>query len=74
MAQPPEQIDPDSLRETIDVLAIQRLHAAYADAVTCRDWPRLAELFVDEATVVVDTVTSPARQFVGGREIASFIA
>ncbi len=39
----------DALKETLDWVAIRRLHARYADAVNRRAWSELEELFLPEA-------------------------
>jgi hypothetical protein len=41
--------------ETADYVAIRRLQNAYADVVTRRAWPELAELFLADAPVEIDT-------------------
>jgi hypothetical protein len=61
-------------RETLDYAAICRLQAAYADAVTRRAWSDLGELFLPDAPVTVDTVTSTPFEFVGAAGIGGFIA
>lgn len=61
-------------RETLDYVAICRLQAAYADAVSRRAWSELEELFMPEAPVQVDTVTSAPVEFVGAGGIGDFIA
>jgi hypothetical protein len=61
-------------QQTLDYVAICRLQAAYADAVTRRAWSDLEELFVPRAPVTVDTVTSPAFELVGATGIGGFIA
>ena len=61
-------------RETVDHVAITRLLAAYADVVTRRAWTELVDLFVEDAPIRVDTVTAPARELVGPRELGAFIA
>jgi hypothetical protein len=65
----------DSLaQETIDYIAIRRLQAAYADAVTRRAWDELDDLFLPTATVTVDTVTSEPIRLTGGGAVGDFIA
>jgi len=61
-------------QELLDYVAICRLQAAYADAVTRRAWSDLHALFIHDATVTVDTVTSEPLEFVGGGGIGGFIA
>jgi hypothetical protein len=61
-------------RETLDYAAICRLQAAYADAVTRRAWSDLDALFLPDAPITVDTVTSPPFEHVGAAGIGGFIA
>jgi hypothetical protein len=57
-----------------DVVAVQRLQAAYADVVSRRAWPELERLFLSDITVEVDTVSSPARSFTGPAEFVEFVS
>jgi SnoaL-like protein len=59
--------------ETADYVAIQRLQNAYADVVTRRDWPELAELFRPDAEVQVDTRRGEPLRFVGPDALGDFI-
>lgn len=61
-------------RETIDVIAISRVQAAYADVVTRRAWPELRDLFRPDAPVEVDTVTAAPVELTGPDGIGSFIS
>ncbi len=61
-------------RDDLDHLAICRLHAAYADAVTRRAWSDLDDLFVGDAVIRVDTVTNAPMELVGAAGIGGFIA
>jgi SnoaL-like domain len=61
-------------QETIDYVAICRLGAAYADAVTRRAWAELEELFIPSARVTVDTVTSTPIELDGPTGVGDFIA
>jgi len=61
-------------QELLDYVAICRLQAAYADAVTRRAWPDLDALFLPDAPVTVDTVTSEPFEFAGANGIGGFIA
>jgi SnoaL-like domain len=58
----------------LDYVAICRLQAAYSDAVTLRAWSDLGPLFLPEATITVDTVTSDPYEFVGADGIGGFIS
>jgi hypothetical protein len=60
--------------ETDDVVALWRLQSRYADVITRRAWPELTELFLPDTTVHVDTVTAPARTFVGPGAFGEFVA
>jgi hypothetical protein len=60
--------------DTADYVAITRLQAAYADAVTRRAWEEFDALFVPDAPVRVDTVTNPVVEAAGPRAIGDFIA
>jgi hypothetical protein len=64
----------DADQELLDYVAICRLQAAYADAVTRRAWSDLEGLFVPGAPVTVDTVTSDPYEFAGASGIGGFIA
>ena len=44
----------DPLQETIDYVAVSRLHHAYADIATRRAWDELDEIFVPEIPVTID--------------------
>jgi hypothetical protein len=61
-------------QELLDYVAICRLHAAYADAVTRRAWSDLGELFLPDTPVQVDTVTSPPIEVIGAAGIGDFIS
>ena len=54
-------------------MALWRLQSRYADIVTRRAWSEIAEIFRPDATVVVDTVTSPAVTTTGPDEFARFV-
>ena len=55
------------------VVAIQRLQAAYGDAVTRRAWEEVVGLFEPDAVVHIDTRTRPVFELVGPQEITGFI-
>jgi hypothetical protein len=61
-------------QENLDYLAICRLQAAYADAVSRRAWADLDPLFLADAPITVDTVTSAPFEHVGAAGIGGFIA
>ena len=64
---------PEQLEEAVDHIAITRLHSAYADAVNLREWSRFTDLFLPDAVVHLDTVTSPAFDVVGPAAVGEFI-
>jgi hypothetical protein len=57
-----------------DVFAVQQLQAAYADVVSRRAWTELERLFLPDVTIEVDTVTTPARSFVGPADFIEFVS
>jgi len=59
---------------TDDVVALQRLQQRYADVVTRRAWPELAELFRPDTVVEVDTVTRPLVETIGPEAFGRFVA
>ena len=63
----------DELRDTVDHLAVARLTDGYADVVTRRAWPELADLFLPDCTLHLDTVTAPERDIEGPRAVGEFI-
>ncbi len=63
----------DALQETIDWVAIRRLHARYADVVNRRAWPELAELFLADAVVRVEMPRQEAIDAVGPDALGEFI-
>jgi hypothetical protein len=65
-------VEPE-VRETVDYVAIRRLQDAYADVVTRRAWPELAELFRPDATVVLDIRDGQLRTLEGPDGIGDFI-
>jgi hypothetical protein len=65
-------VEPE-VREAVDYLAVRRLQDAYADVVTRRAWPELAELFRPDAAVVLDVRVGELRTVVGPAAIGDFI-
>jgi SnoaL-like domain len=61
-----------SSAETPDYVAIERLQRRYADLVTRRMWPELAQLFETDCPIRLDLRGSQL-EFVGGAAIAEFI-
>lgn len=66
-------MDPEDLQDTVDHVAIGRLHSAYADVVSRRAWAELDDLFLPDAPVRVDPVTRPAIHLVGPQALGAFI-
>jgi hypothetical protein len=60
--------------ETAAYVALTRLQAAYADAVSRRAWADLEPLFVPGAPIHVDTVTRPVIELTGAADLGRFIA
>lgn len=63
----------DALQETIDWVAIRRLHSRYADVVNRRAWPELTELFVRDAVVRVEVPRQEPVEAVGPEALGAFI-
>ena len=63
----------DERRDTVDHVAVARLTDAYADVVTRRAWPELADLFLPGCTLHLDTVTAPQRDVEGPQAVGEFI-
>jgi hypothetical protein len=59
---------------TSDYVAVRRLQDAYADVVTRRSWDELADLFLPDAVVEVDTRTDDSLRFEGPVALGSFIS
>ena len=74
-----EPLLPGPLMEELDdagtrsMDAVQRLQAAYGDAVTRRAWAEVADLFEPGAVVHIDTRTRPPFALTGPAEITAFI-
>jgi len=67
-------MEPIEVQETVDYVTIRRLQAAYADVVTRRAWPELAELFLADAPVVIDRRSIEPVRLTGPVELGEFIA
>jgi hypothetical protein len=57
-----------------DHVAIGHLQAVYADVVNRRAWDELHGLFLDDTTVVIDTVTREPVEVTGPAAFASFVS
>jgi len=64
----------DAARETIDYVAVSRLHSAYADIATRRAWNELDEIFVPEIPVTVDLRDRDAYVFEGRDAFCDFVS
>jgi hypothetical protein len=73
MESTPSSAPIDPLQETIDYIAVRRLQDAYADVVTRRAWPELAELFRPDALVTVDKRSGDPLQLPGPTAVGDFI-
>lgn len=58
---------------TASVVAIQRLQAAYGDAITRRAWDEVAALFEPAAVVHIDTRTREPFSLAGPEAVVAFI-
>jgi hypothetical protein len=67
-------MDPAVLQETVDYVALRRLQSAYADVVTRRAWPELAELFLPDAEVTIDKRVGDPLRLQGPVAVGDFIA
>jgi hypothetical protein len=63
----------DLTQDAIDYLAITRLQAAYGDVVNRRAWDEFHDLLLPDASVRVDTVTTPVVEANGPAELGAFI-
>jgi hypothetical protein len=59
--------------DTRALVALQRLQAAYGDAVTRRAWPEVAALFEPDASVRIDTRTRDPFTIDGPAALVAFI-
>ena len=58
---------------TDDIVAIGQLQARYADVISRRAFPELAELFRPDIVVAIDTVTRPEQRIVGPGDFGAFV-
>ena len=66
-------VDERELEETVACIAIQRLLAAYADAVNRRAWSEFTDLFQDDAVVEITPSKSQALVVEGPGALGDFI-
>ena len=71
--RPVRELEPDAIRSTV---AIGRLQAAYADAVSRQAWPDVTACFEPDAVVRIDVRAAEREPFelVGPDELVAFIA
>ncbi|MAG31622.1 MAG: hypothetical protein CL908_12110 [Deltaproteobacteria bacterium] len=67
-------IEESAIEETVACVAIQRLLAAYADAVNRRAWDEFPKLFLDDAVIEITPSKRAPLQVEGAGELARFIA
>jgi hypothetical protein len=63
----------DELQETMDWVAIRRLHARYADAVNRRAWADFRSLFLPDAVVRIELPRQEPVEAAGPEALAGFI-
>jgi hypothetical protein len=63
----------EALQETLDWVAIRRLHARYADAVNRRAWSDLDALFLPDAVVRIELPRQEPIEAVGPQALGAFI-
>jgi hypothetical protein len=64
---------PPEWTATVDHVAITRLQARYADIITRRAWGELADVFVEDMPLRLDTGGDQVRELRGAAEIGGFI-
>jgi SnoaL-like domain len=64
----------DELRDMLDTVALTRLHAAYSDTCTRQVWPELHDLFLPDATVLIDLQNRGSMTLTGPGELGTFIS
>ena len=67
------QANESLLLETARYVAVRRLQNAYADVVTRRAWPELADLFLPDAVVEIDKRDGDPLRLVGPGAVGDFI-
>ena len=66
-------IDDELLLTTAHDTGIRRMQHAYADVCNRRAWPELEQLFLPDATVVIDQRSKDPIRLVGGAAVGEFI-
>ena len=61
------------MQDTIDYIAIRRLHDAYADIVNRRAWSEFSDVFAPGAMVVVDKRDGAPLELSGAEAVGAFI-
>jgi SnoaL-like domain len=64
----------DPARETIDYIAVSRLHHVYADIATRRAWDELDEIFVADIPVSIDLRDRDPYEFAGRDAFKEFVS
>jgi len=65
--------DANTIEETTSYIAIQRLLAAYADAVNRRAWDEFGELFLDDAPIDITPSAREPLKLTGPEALGKFI-
>jgi hypothetical protein len=63
----------DELRDTIDTVALTRVHAAYADTCSRRAWAELHDIVLPDATITIDLQNRGTIALTGPDELGTFI-
>ena len=61
------------LRDTVDDVALRALISNYADVVNRRTWAEFDDLFLPEASIILELGDRPPMVFTGPSEIGTFI-
>jgi hypothetical protein len=64
----------DLAQETIDYIAVSRLHHAYADIATRRAWDELDEIFVPEIPISIDLRDRDPYEFASRDAFKEFVS
>jgi hypothetical protein len=64
----------DPAQETIDYVAVSRLHHAYADVATRRAWDELDEIFVPDIPITIDLRDRDPYEFAGRDAFRDFVS
>jgi hypothetical protein len=64
----------DAVQETVDYMAVSRLHHAYADIATRRAWDELDDIFVADIPICVDLRDRDTYEFDGRDAFREFVS